>query len=214
MSWYLGGMTIVGVGWAGAQAVWVDFVSQYTSGWRWQLYANRTLIGITDAPGERRIIGQLPPTDIPFPLTLIRVLESDALTDYGDELPAQPWNRYRLRWSGAGLAADTHHFDVIGAAGPGEAADASLVVARVPYVGNIDYSHELVAVTESGTWQFGIVPRDDALPLGNAGTVATVNVEAVVMPPDVEQDADGNRFTLSAEAGVVTASFQYGIVVN
>jgi len=209
-NWFLGGMTIVGVGWAGAQAVWMDFESQYTSGWRWQLYANRTLIGITDAPGERRIIGQLPPTDIPFPLTLIRVREADALTDYGDEIPPQPWNRYRLRWTAPGVDADTDHFDVIGATGPGEAADASLVLARVPYVGDIAYSHELVSVTESGTWQFGIVPRDNALPLGNAGTISTVDVEAVVMPPDVQLDDDGNRFSLSSVGGLVTVDFAFG----
>lgn len=207
--WFLGGMTVVGVGWAGTQAVWMDFVSQYTSGWRWQLYANRQLIGVTDAPGERRIIGQLPPSDIPFPLTLIRVAEANALTDYGPELPRQPWNRYRLRWTAPGLDADTDHFDVIGAIGPGGAADASLVLARVPYVGNIAYGFELSSLTESGQWQFAIVPRDDAQPLGNAGTITTVDVDAVVMPPDVQMDDDGNRFSLSAVGGVATASFVY-----
>lgn len=207
--YFLGGMTITGIGWAGPQSVWLDFVSTHATGFRWQLYANRKLIGTTDTPGQRRIIGQLPPSDIPYPLTLVRVDEANVLTDYGAQIPAQPWNRYRLRWSASGMDADLHHFDIVAGTAAGELVDEENVVARVPYVGAVEHSYELSEITESGTWQFGIVPRDNALPLGNAGTTSTVDVEAVVMPPDVAMDADGNRFTLTAVGGVLTATIAY-----
>jgi hypothetical protein len=207
MSWFLGGMTIVGIGWAGPQAIWIDFVSTLEEGWRWQLYANRTRIGVTDSPLERRIVGQLPPTGIPFPLTLVRVSEENWLDDHGSELPSQPWNRYRLRWTEADSTTD--HFDVIGAAGPGEDADVGLVIAQVPYVGDIPYSYELTAINQTGQWQFGIVPRDNALPLGNAGEVMTVTVNAVVMPADIAMQDDGTRFEAAIAAGVLTADFSW-----
>lgn len=57
--WYLGGHTIVGVGWEGPRAVRVDFVSQYLTGWQWQLYAGRKLIGVTTLPTARSVVGQL-----------------------------------------------------------------------------------------------------------------------------------------------------------
>lgn len=206
---FLGGHRITGLGWAGPQAVYVDFVSQHESGWLWQLYANRKLIGSTTTPLMRRIVGQLLPTRIPAPLTLVRVDEANRTTDYGALLPPQPWNRFRLRWSGVGLDSDTDHFDIIGATGPGVVPDPEFVLARVPYTGPVAYAFDLAPLSQSGAWQFGIVARDRCLPLGNAGDQTDVTIHAAVIPPDVRQDIDGNRFTLDAVEGFVTADFAY-----
>lgn len=206
---FLGGQTITGMGWAGRHAVFVDFVSQYTTGFLWQLYANRKLVGTAESPRQRRIIGQVVPSPVPYPLTLVRVSSDDVLTDYGSVLPSQAWNRHRLSWTAPGLSANTDHFDVISGNAPGEAPDPDNVIARVPYYGDVPYSYQLSAISEAGDWQFGIVPRDNALPLGNAGDETDVTVTVVVMPADLSQDINRNRFSLSAAAGVLTAHFAY-----
>lgn len=206
---YLGGMTIVKAGWLGQRSVFVEFVSQYTTGWLWQLYANRTLIGRTSSPRERRVVGQLVDADVPAPLTLIRVDTANALTNYGASLPNVPWNRFALEWSASAYPSDAHHFEVTGSSEAGGAVDTTNVLANVPFAGNGPYRFVLPPITAPGDWSFAITPRDDAMPAGNAGTVEEVTITAAVPPPDLAFDADGNRFTLSAEAGVVTAAFEY-----
>lgn len=207
--WQLGGFTLTRAGWAGPLAVYLDFVAE-ASGFFYQLYANRSLIGSTDSPGERRIVGLVPPSEIPAPLTVIRVAPSQLLTDFGPELPPVPWNRFRLRWSAGGFPPDSDHFDIDVAPAPSSPFDPELVVARVPFIGNGEYQFELPPIAGSGLWQYAVVPRDNAKPLGNAGTAAVVNILALVPPPDVAQDDDGHRFTVSAAGGVLTAAFEYG----
>lgn len=209
MAAYLGGMTIVKAGWLGQRSLFVEFVSDYTSGWLWQLYANRTLIGRTSSPRERRVVGQLLDAAVPAPLTLLRVDSANALTDYGASLPAQPWNRFALEWTAAGYPSDAHHFEVTGSLEAGEAVDADNVLANIPFTGNGPYRFVLPPLASAGDWSFAITPRDDALPAGNAGTVEEVTITAAVPPPDLPFDDEGDRFTLSAEAGVVTAAFSY-----
>ena len=208
MSFFLGGHTIIKAGWAGPQAVYVDFRTSHTGDWLWQLYANRRLVGATQVPSVRRCIGQLRSDGAHAPLTLIRVDADNVLTDYGPQLPRQPWNQFTLAWMAAGYPADANHFQITGAVVAGGAVEPTNEIALVPFVGDGPYSFRLPPIGAAGLWPFALTPRDDAEPAGNAGNVLEVTINALV-PPDVRFDADGNRFTLSAVDGCVTASFSY-----
>jgi hypothetical protein len=205
---FLGGFQIVDAGWSGANAVFVDFATESTAE-LFQLYAGRTLIGSTSRPAERRVIGQLFASDIPYPLSVVRVAIADRLTDFGPRLPRWPWNRFRLAWSASSAPADTHHFDVTASPAAGQPVDSNNLVARVPFYGDGDYGFQPSAIDASGIWTFAITARDNALPLGNAGTPAEVAVHALVPPPDVAFDDAGNRFDLSVAAGSLVAEFAY-----
>jgi hypothetical protein len=152
-------------------------------------------------------VGQIVASDLPAPLTLVRVDVASSRIDYGDRLPASPWNRYRLDWTAADMPADTDHFDVVRGSAVGEPVDLANVVAQELFVGDGEYSFELPPFSESGAWDVGIVPRDNALPLGNAGATVSGTVTIQTPPPDVIFDANGKRFDVSIEAGVLTASF-------
>lgn len=210
--WYLGGMTITNAGWLGPQSVYVDFVSQYGDGdgWLWQLYANRTLIGGTSWQGERRAIGQLLSSGVPTVLTLIRVDAAEILTDFGQELPAGPWNRFLLSWDASGSDDDLHHWDITAGANPGDSPDPENIIARVPYYGDRAYSFLLPPFDKTGTWNYAVTPRDNAKPLGNAGTPVVVSIASATPPPDVAFNDDSSRFTVAIEAGVLTAAFSWG----
>ena len=204
---YLGGMTVVAAGWVNPMTVYVDFVSQYDSGWLWQLYANRSLVGSTRVPSERRVVGQLVASALPAPLTLVRVDAASILVDYGSSLPTLPCNQFRLNWQTASMSADTAFFDVVAGTEPGGALDLSNVIARVPFVEDGPYSFELPPFEETGDWAVGLVPRDNALPLGNAGTPSSSTVSVVTPPPDLVFNEDGSRFSVDIAGGVLTAAF-------
>lgn len=206
---YLGGHQILRAGWAGPSAVYVDFATTHTTGFLWQLYANRSLIGVTEGFADRRIIGQLVPSAIGAPLTLVRVPAGNVYISYGADLPKRPWNRFAITWDAASYPADAHHFDITGSSEAGGDIDPENVLARIPFTGDGSYRFDVPALEAGGTWKFGVTPRDNAVPLGNAGTTTEITVVANVPPPDVETDEDGNRFTLTADGGVVTAAFEY-----
>lgn len=84
------------------------------------------------------------------------------------------------------------------------------LLARVEYLGDISYSFDLPELTSGGLWQYRLTPRDNALPLGNAGTAETVEIAALVYPADVALDEDGNRFQVALVEGVATISFDWG----
>lgn len=207
--WFLGGHTIVAAGWVGPRAVFVDFVAEYTTGWHWQLYAGRTLIGVTPASTSRRVVGQLVVSDAPAPLTLVRVDSANRTTDYGALIPRQPWNRFSLLWTAADYPADAHHFDITGSPAAGESIDSSNVIAREPFRGNGNYRFNLAPLPTAGVWEFRITPRDNALPLGNAGTPDDVTITAEIAPADLPIDEDGNRFDLAVDDGDLVATFDY-----
>lgn len=207
--WFLGGMTIVAAGWLGPRAVYLDFVSQYTADWLWQLYANRRMIGTTVRPGERRIVGQLIPIDSPAPLTLVRVPVAERLVDHGADLPVQPWNQYRLEWEAESYPPDTSHFDLTGSLVVDGPVNDANVIARIPFRGDAEYGFDLPPLAQAGDWSFRITPRDNAKPLGNAGTASDVTITARIPPRDVVASS-GQRFTLAAASGTLTADFVYG----
>lgn len=202
--YYLGGHTITGAGWVGPQAVYVDFVSVET-GCVWQLYANRLLIGASRIPGERRVIGHLTPSLSPAPLTLVRVDKASQFTDYGPELPLEYFNRFEMLWSTSG-SAHIDHFDIVGGRTPGGAVDTTNILGKVNFAGDGNYKWQLDPFSAGGTWNFGVLPRDAA---GNAGTLVQSALVVAMPPADVKPNIKGNRFTLAAEAGTVTATFHY-----
>lgn len=208
--YFLGGHTITKAGWAGPRAVYVEFVSQYTSGWVWQLYAGRKRIGSTLVPADRRVVGQLIVDDAPAPLTVVRVDIANRLTDYGPQLPEMPWHRFLLQWSAASYPADTDRFIITASSAPGEAADANNVLAEPQFIGDGDYQLVLPPLPQSGAWTYRITPVDNALPDGNTGTPEDVTVTAEVPPADLAMQSDGNRFTAAVSGGVLTVSFGYG----
>lgn len=210
--YFLGGMTVVAVGWVNPMVAYVDFVSQYDDGWLWQLYSNRTLVGATRIPSERRVFGQIAASVLPSPLTLVRVDQASVLVDYGPDLPDPPWlpsNSYRMNWATSGMSADTDHFDVIRSDAAGESIDTSNVLARVPFVVDGSYTFDLPPFDANGGWAVGIVPRDDAYPLGNPGTTVQDTVTILTAPPDVQIQEDGSRFSVAVAGGVLTASFVF-----
>ncbi|HEY0981464.1 hypothetical protein [Schlesneria sp.] len=200
---YLGGFQITDVGWLGPQAVYCDFDSPYVDGWLWQLYANRTLIGSTRLPSERRVVGQLVPSISPTPLTLVRIAVGDINVDYGNQIPRQPWNRFRLRWTTSG-SANVARFAVKRSAVPG--GPASLFVAYVPFSGDGEYSFDPEPVDGSGVWTYAIVPEDTA---GSEGAPISSAVSVMLPPDDVSADDAGKRFTVNVSAGVSTVAFRY-----
>lgn len=209
MGYQLGGMTITNTGWLGPQAVYVDFVSTYTSGYLWQLYANRTLIGVTTLPSERRIVGMLQPSGVPAVLTLLLVPTAEVLIDYGQQIPAGPWNRYLLEWTEAAGDADLDRWEITSGVNPGDEPDPTNVLGAVPYYGDRAYSFALPPLDLPGPWKYAVTPRDNAKPNGNAGTPVVVEIEAATPPPDVAFNDDGTRFSVSITGGVLTASFTW-----
>jgi hypothetical protein len=199
---FLGGFRITKVGWLGTQSVYCDFVSEFTSGWVFQLYANRKLIGSTREPRTRRVVGQLYANNSPSPLTMLRVPPDQFDTDYGQQIPRQPWNRFALNWSTSG-SSGIDHFDIVSGVNPGDPIDLENVLAKVPFTVDGDYSFEPDPVI-AGTWNYGVVPRDASLPAGTAGTPLTSSVTVVLPPDDVTPAADGNRFSVAAVTGTVT----------
>lgn len=207
--YYLGGMTVSAIGWINPTVIYVDFVSQFTDGWLWQLYSNKSLIGCTRIPSERRVVGQIVAAALPAPLTLVRVDSANILTDYSAFLPAGAWSRYRLNWTTSGMSADTDHFDVVEGDAPGGAIDVANILARVPFTADGNYTFELPPFEQNGNWAVGIVPRDNAIPLGNAGATSSQTVTVLACPPDVQFDSNGRRLQVSIAAGVATVTFAF-----
>jgi len=209
VAYQLGGMTITNTGWLGPQAVYVDFVSTYGVGYLWQLYANRTLIGATTLSSERRIVGMLQPSGVPAVLTLLLVPAGEVRTDYGQQIPPGPWNRYLLNWNQSGGDADLDRWDITSGPAPSTDPDPTNVLGAVPYYGDRAYSFALPPLDLPGPWRYAVTPRDNAKPLGNAGTPVVIEIPAATPPPDVQFNSDGTRFSVAVASGVLTATFTW-----
>lgn len=209
MSACLGGFTITAMGWLGPRAVFVDLATTYTNR-LYQLYAGKTLIGVTSAATETRVIGQLDPSKSPQPILLLAVLPADRLTDFGQQLPPRPWNRFDLTWPGAGQPADTKEFIITAGTTVGGAVDDSNEIARLPFNGAaLDYELKTPSVNPGGVWNYGVRPIDSTLPNGNAGTRADVGLTAFIHPPDIAQNGGGQRLSAVVAAGIAVVSFAY-----
>lgn len=204
----LGGYEPVATGWIGRNHPYIDIESAETDR-LFQLYAGGRLVGATRLPSDRRVSGLIRPDNGPSPLQILSIDPLDRLVDYSDRLLPLPTNLYRLTWSAASMPADTKRFVITGSTAPGGAVDPANVLGEVRYYGDGDYSFDLPPITACGVWQFAVTPYDDALADGNAGTDDSVSVTVVVPPDDLVQDADGNRFTATTDAGVLAVSLTY-----
>lgn len=207
MTAQMGGLRITEMDWIGQHTLEVRYETNLVDRF-FQLYAGRKLVGVSETMVGRVVLGQVMPTLIPPPMTLLAVTPDDRLTNFGHKLPPRPWNRYRLDWSANSYPPDSRFFDV--EASPAAGEEPETLLARVEYLGDISYSFDLPELTSGGLWQYRLTPRDNALPLGNAGTAETVEIAALVYPADVALDEDGNRFQVALVEGVATISFDWG----
>lgn len=208
MTAQMGGLQITDAKWVGQHSLQVSFVTNLV-GRFFQLYAGRRLVGVTATTSTRRVIGQVMPSLIPAPMTLLAVTPDDRQTNFGPKLPPRPWNHYQLNWSTSSYPTDARFFDLTAATAAGGEVDDTNLIARIEYVGDIAYNFDLPELVSGGLWTYRLTPRDDALPRGNAGTPAEVEIAALVYPKDLKLRPDGNRFTASVEEGVLTCSFTY-----
>ena len=219
---YLGGFDIVEIGWAGRSCVYVqldhggryDAGGAHPAGWRFQLYANRRLIGVTQDAVETRINGPVPMGGSACPLGVIVVDPDEAQLDFGHLLDLRPFNVYDIRWSDvANPDLDTHHFDIVAGRNPGEEYDVTNVLARVPFTGRPTYEYILPPFPARGDWSIAVIPRDDAQPLGNAGEPNEITIPTIIYPPDFEPipvvGVGTKRLTAAVSNGVLTAGVTY-----
>lgn len=206
---YLGGTTIRSVEWSGRNAVDVTFRMTEFTDRLVQLYAGRRLVGVTATPTTRVVRGDVPAGPRATPLSLIVVEQADRFVDYGQLLSWKPWNVWCVTWTPpVSPTADLHHFDIAMSLAAGQPYDLTNVVGRIDYDPTAtSYTFELPPFESSGDFEVAIVPRDDAFPLGNDGTVQMTTIPAVVYPLDLAIDNNGNRFTVSVAAGLLSATF-------
>ena len=203
-----GDIDITEIEWAGPQSLAVT-VSTSRDDLYPQIYIGRQLAAEAPLPGSQTLILQIRDTHSPTPITPILVDVSELGTDFGPDIARRPWNTYRVSWTASGMAGDTAWFEVCAGTEAGGAIDYDHPEQRQEYLGDGDYTAELDSFYESGAWNVGILPRDNALPNGNAGTALEGSVDASVYPPDVLVDASGNRLTVDISGGVVTVGFSY-----
>lgn len=207
---YLGGFRVLSIAWIGINAVQLAFQAAEYSDKLFQLYAGRRLIGCTERVTDRTVSGAVPAGSA-APLSLIVIDPVDRLTDYGHLLGWIPNNLYCVSWQAPATIGDLDHFDIVMSTAAGEAYDSDNVIARVDFDAAITtYELQLPPIVATGDWEVAVIPRDNALPLGNAGTADLVTISAVVYPADLNLNTAGHRFAVDVEAGELTASFDYG----
>lgn len=207
MSAYLGGFDITNIRWGGTHAIIVTVSTDYTDRY-FQLYAGRRLIGITNAPAERDVIGQLARAHCPHPLTVVMVSGEDRLTDFGAQLPKRPFNQFHVSWTAETYPADATWFEITACTEADGAIDPTNVITRIAYIGDGDYEFTLPPINAPGTWSYRITPRDDAVTEGNATEYTDISADALPYPPDVAT-VDGQRLTATIDAGVLTVTFAF-----
>lgn len=203
---FLGGFQITRTSWIGHHALAVTFTSTYGVSYQYQLYAGRSLVGVTLRPDDRRVVGQVRPSVWPQHLTLLAVTPANRLTDYGTQLPRRPFNKVRLSFDVASWT-DGRWIDVTAGTVPGGAVDATNRIIREAY--RVDGSYQLVTapLAGSGQWNFEVAGRDNKDPDGNLGTALALNQTIDAHPPDVVANSSGQRLTVSHALGTVTAAY-------
>lgn len=214
---YLGGFNITKIEWAGRNAVAVTIEHSYAADVRFQLYANKQLIGVTHSQEETRILGAVPAGVSAAPLGVLVVEPENAQVDYSGHLDLRPYNEYRVSWTApVDPPADLHHFDIVAGLYAGEVVNLDNVIARVPYnAGMLSFSYLLPTFPSRGDWQVAVIPRDDAWPDGNAGDSIDVEIPTIIYPIDFELLSDSpvaNRFTAAVEDGVLSIELTEGTV--
>jgi hypothetical protein len=210
---YTAGFKFKSVDWIGPNVIRVDVDRGAYGDYRWQLYAGRTLIGVSPT-SRSRIDGAINFGGAAAPLSVIAVDPIDALNDYGHLLHRKPWNAYRVTWP-AVADADCKNYQIVAGRDPGDDYDLTNVIANVPHVAGLaSYSFELPPFPDRGDWSIAVIAKDNALADGNSGTPREVIVPALVYPPDFVLTESGSRFETTLDAGVLTVSFTQGTPGN
>lgn len=205
---YMGGFSIDSIGWLSAQAIAVRITSTYGTSYCYQLYAGRTLIGVTKSASGRVIVGQLEPSDWPQHLTVLAVDPANKLTDYGQYLPPRPYNRVRFTFSTASWPADARMIELSTGTAVGGAVDTANILERIPFSSDGIFEIYSPPMPGSGQWNFEVAGRDNRPNEGNRGTALAVSKTVLAHPPDVVLQEDGTRFTVAIAAGEATITFE------
>lgn len=201
----LGGTRILAATWFAPTGLQVRFSSTYGALRFHQLYAGRTMIGVTNAPTERTVRGTLKHSDWPQPLQLVAVLPDERLDDFGSTLPPRPYNRVQLGWTTSGWT-DAKKIEITAGTEPGGAVDPANVLTNLPFDTNRNFAYRTKPLPGTGEWNFEVAGIDVA---GNRGTGLSISAEIIAHPPDVALNPDGSRLTAAVAAGELTVSFTY-----
>lgn len=204
----MGGFRIKAIGWMGPQAILVIFSTTYESKYLYQLYAGRTLIGVTRSVDDRKVIGTLSPSAWPQHLTLLAINPSDPFADYGQYLPLRPYNRVKLQFSTSSWPADSKLIELSAGTTVGGAVDTENVLKRIFYEADGTFTIYSSPMPGSGQWNFEIAGRDSRPPDGNRGTALAVSANVLAHPPDVVLQSDNTRFSVSVDSGTATITFE------
>lgn len=207
---YLGGIEITRVAELAGGQLLVQFESVYEDQYLYQVYLGRMLAGVSSSPWSRVVVVADLGSDWPEHLTLLAVDPSEALTDYGSQLPTRPYNRVKLTIDTSALEAGTKFVEVAAGTEPEGAVDPENVLVREIFRGGGTLSL-LTDPLAGGTWNFEIAGRDGTAPDGNRGEALELAATITAHPPDVEGDEDG-RFDYSVAAGVLTVNWTNGEV--
>lgn len=187
----LGGRRITLVRWIGPTEVEVRFESDGLT--RTQLYAGRTLIGITQSSADRIIYGQLREELWPYHLTLVAVTDDEALEDWGDLLPVRPYHRAAATVAVTDPAGEAQQLLLYGAPLPGGEVDESEPLDVAIIEGTGDYRLLSPPRPGSGLWKFRLMIYDRRPPEGNPSVGVDFEIDLVATPPDIAADAEGRR---------------------
>lgn len=205
---YLGGLRITGAEWLSATSISVSFSTTWGAAYFYQLYAGRTLIGATSSRTQRRIVGQLVPTEWPQFLQVLAVDPSRRSFDYGSYLPPRPYNRVRVSFTASSWPADSKVISVAAGLTPDGDVDPSNIVGRALFDKNRVYSVLTEPLGGSGTWNLEVFGRDNRLADGNTGESLAMAAEVIATPPDVTLDPSTfRRFSVDISSGVAGVSF-------
>ena len=205
---YLGGWKFTTLKWSGAATLRAEFEAIGWTDRLFQIYVGRSLQGCTRVSTDRVVEFSVPVSG--SPIALVVVEHDDRNTDFGHLLCWRPWNTYCVTWEAPAVITDLKHFDVVVSSVVDQPYDVDNVVGRVPYdAAKTSYQFNVPAFGESGDWQVAVIPRDDASPLGNAGTAQSLTLPVVVYPKDLALDPNGDRFTVAVATGNLAADFTY-----
>jgi len=207
---FLGGCYILlaGVHWTSSHGIVVPFVSGYSDRLH-QLYAGRSLVGVTPSPTDRQVTGSFAPSHWPQHLQLVAVLPTDRDTDFGEYLPERPYNRVRVRATTDTWPTDAKLVELRAGTAPGGSVDETNVVDRVLFDADREYTLQTPPLAGSGAWALQVAGRDTRVADGNTGSGDDMTVDVLAHPPDVAMDGNGNRLAVAVTAGVATVSFSY-----
>lgn len=201
------GTEITGVYAIGASTIQVTFESVYEDLYLYQLYVGRTLVGVTDGPLDRQVIGAWWPSLYPEMIQILAIDPSDRNTDFGDDLPDRPYNRVKITYTTTGMPADTELIEIAAGTEPGGAVDETNLVASEFFPGSGTFTSITDPLGPGGEWNFEVAGRDGTAPDGNRGTPLELAVTIKAIPPDLVADENGDRFTVTADTGVLTLDY-------